>query len=84
MIAAREKIDCTLEEYLNIIRSEFSRRTIGENQNKLLINLRGRVPMTTEEIELGIEMGLVMLEKRIESQQQAIQEPQNLIENAKI
>ena len=40
--------------------------------------------MTTEEIELGIEMGLVMLEKRIESQQQAIQEPQNLVENAKI
>ena len=84
LIAAREKIDCTLEEYLNIIRSEFSRRTIGENQNELLINLRGRVPMTTEEIELGIEMGLVMLEKRIESQQQAIQEPQNPIENVKI
>ena len=40
--------------------------------------------MTTEEIELGIEMGLVMLEKRIESQQQAIQEPQNLVENVKI
>ena len=64
LIAAREKINCSLEQYLEIIRAEFSRKTIHENQDELLINHRGRVPMKIEDIELGIEMGLVLLQNR--------------------
>lgn len=80
LIAAREKIDCTVDEYLEIIRAEFSRRTIGENQNKLLINHRGRVPMKIEDIELGIEMGLVMLENRLSKHKNQEQTLTNIVE----
>ena len=64
LIAAREMLDCSFEEYLDIIRSEFSRRTINENQDDLLLNLRGRVPMQMEDIENGIELGKQIIEKR--------------------
>lgn len=64
LIAAREMLDCSFEEYLDIIRSEFSRRTITEDQNKLLLNLRGRVPMKLEDIEKGIELGKYIITKR--------------------
>lgn len=64
LIAAREMLDCSFEEYLDIIRSEFSRRTINENQDKLLLNLRGRVPMKMEDIENGIELGKQIISKR--------------------
>ena len=57
LIAAREKITCSFEEYLEIIKNEFSRTTINENQNNLIINLRGRVAMKVEDIENGIELG---------------------------
>ena len=57
LIAAREKVKCSFEEYLSIIRDEFSRRTITENQKDLIMNLRGRVPMQTEDIEAGIKLG---------------------------
>lgn len=56
-IAAREKVSCSFENYLETIRQEFSRRTIDENQEKLVINLRGRVPMQLECIEAGIKLG---------------------------
>lgn len=62
LIAAREKIYCTFEEYLSIIRKEFSRITIYENQENLIINLRGRVPMQIDEIEHGIELGISLID----------------------
>ena len=63
LISAREMLDCSFEDYLDIIR-EFSRITINENQDKLLLNLRGRVPMQVEDIESGIELGKQIIAKR--------------------
>ena len=69
LIAAREMLNCSFEEYLDIIRSEFSRRTINEKQDDLLLNLRGRVPMKIEDIEKGIELGKeIITKKEIDSQ----------------
>lgn len=56
-IAARNKVNCTFEEYLDIIREEFSKTTIDLEQDKLIINLRGRVAMNIEDIENGIVLG---------------------------
>ena len=55
-IAAREMIDCSFEEYLSLIRTEFAKATINLDQSKLKINLRGRVPMKAEDIDAGIEL----------------------------
>ena len=63
-IAAREMVDCSFEEYLEIIRSEFSRATINENEKDLIINIRGRVPMKKEDIERGISLGKKLIEDK--------------------
>lgn len=65
LIAAREMVQCDFEDYLAIIRNEFSRTTINENQDNLIINLRGRVPIQIEDIELGIEIGKNIIENKI-------------------
>ena len=57
LIAARKKINCSYLEYLKILRSEFSRTTISEPQEDIIINLRGRVPMDINNIEAGIKLG---------------------------
>ena len=62
LIAARKKIQCEFEDYLLVLKNEFSRVTINEKQENLIINLRGRVPMKKEDIEMGIELGKKMLE----------------------
>lgn len=61
MIAARSSIECSLPVYLDILRDEFSRSTINENQKGLILNLRGRVPMNKNDIESGIELGKILL-----------------------
>ncbi len=61
LIAAREKIKCSFDMYLEILRDEFSKRTISLDQNNLIINLRGRVPMALEDIEEGIKLGRKLL-----------------------
>lgn len=66
-IAARDTVKCSFPDYLNIIRNEFSKSTITENQDDLIINLRGRVPMTKSEIENGIELGQKIIENRMNS-----------------
>ena len=60
---------------MSLIRSEFSRRTIDENQDELLLNLRGRVPMQIEDIESGIELGEKIIAKRIAENQTDYVEP---------
>lgn len=65
LIAAREKINCSFQDYLDIIKQEFSRSTIRENQDELKINLRGRVPMQPEDIEKGISLGKRLLINRL-------------------
>ena len=57
LIAARKKINCSYMEYLEILRNEFSRATITELQENLIINLRGRVSMDISDIEAGIKLG---------------------------
>ena len=64
LIAAREKVSCSFDEYLDIIRDEFSRETINEDQESLKINLRGRVAMDVNDIENGIELGKQIIEER--------------------
>lgn len=66
LIAAREKIKCSYEQYLSIIRDEFSRATITEAQKDLIINLRGRVPMKVEDIEHGIKLAQSIIQKNNE------------------
>ncbi|MBQ9790576.1 MAG: hypothetical protein IJW24_03175, partial [Clostridia bacterium] len=72
LIAARETIDCKFDEYLDLLRQEFSRQTINENQDELLINIRGRLPMKAEHIEKGIELGIQIIEERTENNQRVI------------
>lgn len=67
LIAAREMVNCTLDEYLNILRNEFSRATIKEDQSDLIINHRGRVAMNKQDIEKGIEIGLALLNKNLKN-----------------
>ncbi len=67
-ISAREKIKCSLEEYLQIIFDEFSRATINEPQENILINHRGRVAMNPEHIAKGIDLGLKLLEEQSSKQ----------------
>ena len=64
LIAAREKIKCSYDKYISIIRDEFSRATISENQKNLVINLRGRVPMKIEDIDSGIQLGQTIIQSK--------------------
>ena len=63
LIAARNKIRCSFDEYIKIIKSEFSRTTIKEDQSQLLVNLRGRVPMKVSNIEEGINLGINLIKE---------------------
>lgn len=64
LIAARKMVPCSLEQYENILRDEFSRRTINEKDGATIVNHRGRVPMSPEDIESGITLGRALrLEK---------------------
>lgn len=64
IIAVREKIKCPLDEYLDIIRKEFSIKTIDLPQDRLKINHRGRVAMEKSDIERGIRLGKMLLRTR--------------------
>lgn len=66
LIAARKKVKCSFEDYLQIIRNEFSRATIIENQSQLIINLRGRVPMQIVDIDSGIKLGKSLIDTQLE------------------
>lgn len=63
LIAARQMISCPFEEYLNIIRREFKRYTIDEDQSDILINVRGRAIISDENIEKGIQLGIEIAKK---------------------
>ncbi len=64
LISAREMINCSFEEYLSIIRNEFSRSTINEDETTLKLNIRGRVKMSESDIENGIELGKQIIKNR--------------------
>ena len=62
LIAARELITTSFENYINLLRKEFSIKTYysdeSEKDKSILINHKSRIPMTEEEIETGIELGI--------------------------
>lgn len=66
LIAARDMVSTSLEEYIQTIRNEFSKRTYyrtEETRDKsILVNHKSRIPMTEEEINKGIEIGLKLRE----------------------
>lgn len=64
-IAARDTIECSFTTYIHILKDEFSRTTIGENQDNFMINLNGKVPISRENIERGIELGKTIIKNRI-------------------
>ena len=68
LIAARELLPMTLEEYVNKIREEFSKRTYyrieDERDKSVLINQKGQAPMSLEEINNGIELGYELRERQ--------------------
>ncbi|MBQ3502207.1 MAG: hypothetical protein IJA72_00890, partial [Clostridia bacterium] len=63
-IAARDKIECSFKEYLDILRTEFSQATIDIPESYLKVNIRGRVPMAKNDIELGIQIGKLLIRMR--------------------
>ena len=67
LIAAREKIKCSYKKYISCIKDEFARATICENQEDLKINLRGRVPMQLQNIDLGIQLSQDILKNNEDS-----------------
>lgn len=68
LIAARELIPMNLEEYVDRLKEEFSKRTYyeieDERDKSILINCEARIPMTLEEIQNGIELGYELREKQ--------------------
>ena len=62
LIAARNQIKISFEDYLNLLRKELVQRTYYYNKKdrdkNILLNLKARLPMTKEEIEEGIALGL--------------------------
>ncbi len=63
LIACRNKIKCSLEEYIETIKKEFNKTSI--NKDGFKINNRARAPMTDEEINAGIELGLKLRREAI-------------------
>ncbi len=61
LIAARELIKINLEDYIELIRFEFSKRTYYTDESSrdksIIINTKSRVSMTKNEIEEGILLG---------------------------
>jgi hypothetical protein len=67
LIAARKLMPVKLDEYINHIRSEFTKNTYysseNDRDNTIRINWKSRKPMTEEEIETGIALGLKLRER---------------------
>ena len=61
LIAARELINISLDDYINLIREELS----GRNKDNILIGRDLRINMNNDEIEEGISLGLSLRNKKI-------------------
>jgi len=64
LIAARKKVKCSFEEYIAKIIDEFTRKTIDDDEKRLIINKRGRVPMDINDILNGIRLGKEIIKER--------------------
>ena len=62
LIAARELLTTNFSNYQQLLMKEFSQRTyynnLTEKDHSILINHKNRIPMSSEEIEDGIKLGL--------------------------
>ena len=63
LIAARDFIKIGFKDYLDLLRKEFLIGTDRDNDS-VQINVRSKLPMTSEQIENGIELGLKLREER--------------------
>lgn len=67
IIAARDFIDISLDEYLNRLRQEFLFGTNRDDPSvvngQIQINIKSKLPMTEQEIEEGITFGLKLREQ---------------------
>lgn len=64
LIAARKRVNCSFDEYIATIINEFTRKTIDDDENRLIINKRGRVPMNINDILNGIRLGKEKIKDR--------------------
>lgn len=71
LIAARELIHMSLEDYVSKLKEEFTKATYyeteAERDKSILINDRAKIPMSLEEVQNGIELGYE-LKKRQKNQ----------------
>lgn len=62
LIAARDEVHCSLEDYIMLIIQEFGKKTYykteAQRDKKILLNHKARVGMTNSAIKKGIAMGL--------------------------
>lgn len=74
LIAARELEMMNLDEYIKRVRDEFSRSTYYEIEAQrdasIIINRKCRMPMTQEEIDAGIALGMKLRERQKEGKNQ--------------
>ena len=65
LIAAREKVKCSLSQYEDMLLDEFTQVTIDRpNDPNIKINHRGRVAMAREDILDGIALGRLILNEK--------------------
>lgn len=64
LCSARGKIKCSLDEYVDIIRAEFSKKTFDLPLDKCKINLKNRMNISAEDINRGIVLGLKLLKAK--------------------
>ncbi len=64
LISAREKINCTFDEYKALICEEFSKRTINYPQNNYKLNHGARAGIKKENIKSGIELGTILAKQK--------------------
>ena len=69
LIAAREFVKMPLQQYCDTIRREFTESKFNEFiKTDAVINSRSDLPMTKEEIEDGIELGMKLRSKEKEKE----------------
>lgn len=73
MIAARELLSMSMEEYMERIQKEFLQRTYYRSEEErdpsIQVNHKLKSPMTVKEIQTGIALGLRLRERQKEQEE---------------
>ena len=68
LISIRDSINCSLDEYIDLVKKEFPLKTkIPDNykaNNNYILNTCSEIPFTEQEINKGIELGLEQKQQR--------------------